>query len=65
MADSGFNSDEVVRLWDKANYEDWAICELNQRGILSKARIPGPYAIDEEVLFNFDRYVIKATNGKH
>jgi glycine betaine catabolism A len=59
VARPGFSHDEVFALWDKANYEDWSICERNHEGVQSPGWTPGTYALDEEVLFDFDQYVAR------
>lgn len=56
-----FSDHEVVALWDKANLEDWVICEQCHRGLASPSVRPGVFALDEEVLYQIDRYVVNAT----
>jgi Rieske 2Fe-2S family protein len=55
MAKSNFEGDDAVEFWDQANREDWAISELSQLGIASRAYTPGPYSRREELLHAFDR----------
>jgi Rieske 2Fe-2S family protein len=44
-----------VSLWDETNRQDWHICELAQRGVSSRAYVPGVYSTAESLLAAFDR----------
>ncbi len=61
IAQEDFSHDEVFNLWDKANQEDWELCEKTHQGIQSNGWRPGPYSLDEEVLYDFDRYIRRMT----
>ena len=49
--------EDAVQFWDTTNREDWAIVELSQAGIRSRAYAPGPYSKREALLHAFDRIV--------
>ncbi len=57
MAKADFVADDAIEFWDITNREDWAICELSQAGITSRAYTPGPYSARESLLHAFDLYV--------
>jgi len=58
MAKPGFQADDVIEFWDTTNKEDWGISELSQRGISSRAYVPGPYSPREGLPQAFDRMVL-------
>jgi Rieske 2Fe-2S family protein len=55
----GFSVDDVVSFWDMTNRQDWHVCELSQAGISSRGYRPGPYSNREDLLYQFDRYILK------
>lgn len=57
MRKPDFIADDVIEFWDTTNREDWAIVELSQLGIQSRAYRPGPYSRREELLHAFDQVV--------
>ncbi len=59
MAKPDFTADDAIQFWDATNREDWAIVELSQAGIQSRAYTPGPYSKREELLHAFDREVLR------
>jgi Rieske 2Fe-2S family protein len=58
MANPGFEADDAVEFWDITNREDWAISELSQAGIKSRAYRPGPYTRCESLPHAFDQMVL-------
>ena len=60
MARPDFFADDAIEFWDKTNREDWAIVELSQAGIQSRAYTPGPYSRREELLHAFDQAVLNS-----
>ena len=58
IAAPGFDPTDAVDFWDVTNRQDWAINELTQLGIGSRAYVPGPYANAEGLLAAFDRYYL-------
>ncbi len=50
---------DAVEFWDATNREDWHISELSQAGISSRAYEPGPYSTREQLLWDFDREVMR------
>ena len=52
-----FEAEDVVQFWDMTNREDWRISELSQKGIQSRAYVPGPYSSQERLPWAFDRII--------
>ncbi len=63
MAKPDFTADDAIQFWDVTNREDWAIVELSQAGIQSRAYAPGPYSKREELLHAFDKEVLRREAG--
>ncbi|MGH8639781.1 MAG: SRPBCC family protein, partial [Burkholderiales bacterium] len=59
LARSGFDPADAVEFWDMTNRQDWHVCELSQAGISSRAYTPGPYSNREDLLFAFDRMIVR------
>jgi Rieske 2Fe-2S family protein len=55
----GFSAADAVSFWDVTNRQDWHVCELSQAGISSRGYRPGPYSNREDLLYQFDRYILK------
>jgi Rieske 2Fe-2S family protein len=64
MAKPGFDLSDATSFWDMTNRQDWRICELAQAGISSPGYTPGPYSSREDLLYAFDRFIVK-TLGDH
>jgi glycine betaine catabolism A len=64
LAKKDFCGDDAVEFWDKTNKEDWAITELSQKGISSRAYTPGPYSARENLPSAFDRMVVGSGERK-
>ena len=58
MAKPNFEGDDAVEFWDITNREDWAISELSQAGIKSRAYKPGAYSHGESLPHAFDQMVL-------
>ena len=58
MSKPDFQADDAVEFWDITNREDWAISELSQAGIQSRAYRPGPYSRCESLPHAFDQMVL-------
>jgi Rieske 2Fe-2S family protein len=58
IAKPNFSVDDATNFWDTTNKEDWAISELSQQGISSRAYIPGPYSPREGLPSAFDRMIL-------
>jgi Rieske 2Fe-2S family protein len=56
MERTDFDCSDAVEFWDLTNRQDWAVSELTQLGIASRAYSPGPYSQQEGLLDAFDRY---------
>jgi Rieske 2Fe-2S family protein len=54
VAADGFDDSDAVAFWDQVNREDWGVCELTQRGVGSRAYVPGRYSEQEEDVHAFD-----------
>jgi glycine betaine catabolism A len=59
MAKPDFEGEDAVQFWDITNREDWAISELSQKGISSRAYVPGPYSVREGLPLAFDRMILE------
>ena len=53
-----FDISDATTFWDMTNRQDWHVCELAQAGISSRGYKPGPYSNREELLYQFDRYIV-------
>jgi phenylpropionate dioxygenase-like ring-hydroxylating dioxygenase large terminal subunit len=58
MVKPDFEAEDAVEFWDVTNREDWAISELSQAGIKSRAYKPGPYSRGESLPHAFDQMVL-------
>jgi Rieske 2Fe-2S family protein len=54
---------DAVDFWDLTNRQDWHVCELSQAGISSRAYTPGPYSNREDLLYAFDRMIVRLHGG--
>jgi glycine betaine catabolism A len=59
LAQPGFDASDAIEFWDITNRQDWHVCELSQAGISSRAYTPGPYSNREDLLYAFDRMIVK------
>jgi Rieske 2Fe-2S family protein len=59
MRKTDFVCDDAIDFWDRTNREDWAISELSQAGIKSRAYKPGPYSRCESLPHAFDQMVLE------
>jgi glycine betaine catabolism A len=59
LAREGFDASDAVEFWDVTNRQDWHVCELSQAGIASRAYTPGPYSNREDLLYAFDRMIVR------
>jgi len=59
IAKANFSGADAVDFWDKTNREDWMISELSQKGIGSRAYVPGPYSTMEGLPGAFDRMILE------
>jgi phenylpropionate dioxygenase-like ring-hydroxylating dioxygenase large terminal subunit len=58
MAAPDFDPSDAVGLWDEINRQDWAVCELAQEGMGSRAWHGGRYSDQEELVRDFDRFLV-------
>ena len=54
-----FDLVDATMFWDMTNRQDWHVCELAQAGISSRGYQPGPYSNREDLLYAFDRFVVR------
>jgi phenylpropionate dioxygenase-like ring-hydroxylating dioxygenase large terminal subunit len=54
-----FNPIDAIEFWDMTNKEDWHICELSQKGIVSRVYQPGPYSPRESIPAAWDREYLR------
>jgi glycine betaine catabolism A len=57
MAKPDFEANDAIDFWDLTNRQDWAIVEMSQAGVQSRAYSPGPYSLREDLLRAFDEWV--------
>lgn len=50
-----YQLDRLTPLWKLTGEQDWRLCEVNHKGVLSSRYIPGPYSMDKE--YNVDHFV--------
>ena len=63
LAQPNFDPSDAVDFWDMTNRQDWHVCELSQAGISSRAYRPGPYSNREDLLYAFDRMIVRLHEG--
>jgi len=64
MKKPDFDPSDAVGFWDMTNKQDWRVCEISQLGVASKGYIPGPFSHQEELLFEFDHFVLDRLAGR-
>jgi Rieske 2Fe-2S family protein len=63
VAAPGFDPAPAIEFWDLTNRQDWELCANAQKGVASRAYVPGPYADLESQLAAFDREYLRAMGG--
>ncbi len=59
-----YRLEDILPFWQLTSEQDWRICELAQRGILSSAYVPGPYSTYKEYnVEGFVRWYLKRVSG--
>jgi Rieske 2Fe-2S family protein len=59
VTDPVYNPEDAIEFWDMTNKQDWHVCELSQRGIASRAYLPGPYSPRESIPAAWDREYLR------
>ncbi len=59
-----FKPEDAVEFWDMTNLQDWHVCELGQKGVSTRAYVPGPYSPRESLLATFDRSYLEMMKSK-
>jgi Rieske 2Fe-2S family protein len=54
---AGTDPSYAVDFWDVTNRQDWEACEGVQRGVSSRGYVPGPFAPEEEVTYQWIAWV--------
>jgi glycine betaine catabolism A len=65
MEREDFDPSDAVNFWDQVNREDWAVCELTQKGVGSRGYVRGRYTESETDVHAFDRMVAEAYLERH
>ena len=60
MQQPDFDPSGAIEFWNMTNNQDWAVSELSQRGISSRAYRPGPYSNLESMLAAWDREYLRS-----
>jgi len=60
VARDDFDPSDAVDFWHLTNEQDWAICERAQKGVRSRAYVPGRYQGLEETIYFFDNWYLRA-----
>ncbi len=60
IAAEGFDPSGAIEFWNMTNNQDWAVSELSQAGVSSRAYVPGPYSELESTVAAWDREYLKA-----
>jgi Rieske 2Fe-2S family protein len=63
LSGSGFDTSDGIGLWDVTNRQDWHVCELAQKGVSSRAYVPGLYSTRESLLAAFDREYLRSVGS--
>jgi Rieske 2Fe-2S family protein len=63
IAAPGFDAAPAIEFWDLTNRQDWELCANAQRGVASRAYVPGPYSELESQLAAFDREYLRAMSA--
>jgi Rieske 2Fe-2S family protein len=58
IASPDFDPSDAIGLWDEINRQDWTVCELAQEGMRSRAWSGGRYSDQEELVRDFDEFVV-------
>jgi phenylpropionate dioxygenase-like ring-hydroxylating dioxygenase large terminal subunit len=48
-----YDTENLKRVWDQTNRQDWKLCESVQRGVRSEGFEPGPLSLDESSVAGF------------
>jgi len=59
VASPDFDPSDAIGLWDEINRQDWKVCELAQQGMASRAWNGGHYSDQEELVRDFDEFVLQ------
>jgi phenylpropionate dioxygenase-like ring-hydroxylating dioxygenase large terminal subunit len=48
-----YETDNLIRVWDQTNRQDWDLCRSVQQGVRSRGFEPGPLSLDESAVAGF------------
>jgi Rieske 2Fe-2S family protein len=54
MARDDFDPSDAIGFWDMVNRQDWHVCELQQKGLVTRNYTPGRYSLEESDVHAFD-----------
>ncbi len=57
MAEPGFDPSDAIGFWDMVNKQDWYVCELQQKGLVTRNYTAGRYSAEEVDVHAFDLMV--------
>jgi phenylpropionate dioxygenase-like ring-hydroxylating dioxygenase large terminal subunit len=60
IAAPDFDPGDAIEFWNTTNLQDWRVSQLSQRGIASRAYMPGPYSELESMIAAWDREYLRA-----
>ena len=63
FVDDGVDPSYAVEFWDLTNRQDWSACESVQRGLCSPHFAPGPFAPNEDAVYQWVTMVARAYQG--
>lgn len=63
VADPAFDPAYAVDFWDLTNRQDWAAVESVQRGLDSRAYVPGVFGDHEDAVYHFQTMIASAYAG--
>jgi Rieske 2Fe-2S family protein len=64
MARPDFDQSDATKVWDVINRQDWHVCELSQKGVRSRAYVPGRYTNLEGTVHDFDAYILQVMRAE-
>lgn len=63
MGDPSFDPSDAVQMWDTINRQDWHVCEKTHRGTASRFNVPGRFSNQENLVHDFDKFIVEGLGG--
>jgi Rieske 2Fe-2S family protein len=57
MTRDDFDPSDAIGFWDMVNRQDWHVCGLQQKGLVTRNYTPGRYSLEENDVHAFDLMV--------